>query len=208
MVAVSTSSPYFLGYNPPKYITGAGYSPIGYHTVTGTAINTTVNRCFYTPFTVWEPHTFQGVWTENQGAGDNGEVYRMMVFNDDGASGGPGTLAKDFGEVTLTGAAALRLLTSSWAATPGRYWMAQWHNTAAAMIGMSLWCTAGQEGVPSMQSMIGTIAPTTLVQGELACHTVDTAYGAAPATAVAPTVSRFQALGGITPAVPVWALKA
>lgn len=212
MVAVSKSSQLYGPQGQPHYITGAFYLPQGYGCVGGT-ITTTATRCYYFPLAVFEAHTFQGATTINQGAGDNGEKIRLMVFNDL-AAGGPGTLAKDFGEIVLTGASAVRTLASAWAATPGIYWGAVWHETAAAMYGMephqfgsAVGALAGM--VPS--SYMGVFGPPATGATNTYCHYVDTTYGAAPASAVTPTGSlaggQITAIASVT-GPPVFFLKA
>lgn len=199
----------FFGGLPPKPITGALYTPPGY-TKAGTGVTTTINRCYYIPWVIVRAITFAAAVTENTGTGDNGETYRVMFFNDDAAAGGPGSLAKDFGEVTLTGAAAVRTLASSWAATPGMYWGAVWHSSSAAMVAMAPY-TGGANGfVPphyGNEHAIGNMVVANPANGAVAAHYVDTAYGAAPANAVAPTASLQQPLGVATGVVPSLYLK-
>lgn len=193
MVAVSKASSIYGNQNPPKYITNAYYIPNGYSAPNTATFNTTINRCYYVPFSIHSAHTFQGACVHNGGAGDNGEKIRLMVFAD--ADGGPGALVKDFGEITLTAAAALRTLSSSWAAGPGIYWAAIWHETAATMYGMSPFFygtgvgSAGS-GTIGMNAALGDKSATALSANRLvAAHYVDTTYGSAPATAVAPTAT-------------------
>lgn len=209
MVAISRSNPIYGAQGQPHYITNAYYQPQGYF-ATANSLTTTINRCYYVPFSVWEAHTFQGAATFNSGTGDNGEHIRMMVFNDNGANGGPGTLAKDFGEITLSGAAAQRTLASTWAALPGMYWSAIWHETAAAMISMdplSFATTAGGYAGPKPNDFMGTLSYTASAGAVAAVHYVDTAYGVAPATAVAPTASLNMAWGNVGNN-PIFSLKA
>lgn len=213
MVAFSKSS-FFFGNQPtPKIITGAVYPPSSYGFCVS-AVTTTINRCYYFPWHIDQAHSYPSVICKNNGAGDNGEKVRIMFFKDDAAAGGPGTLAKDFGEITLTGAAAYRTLTPAtpWAATPGMYWGAFWCETAADWYGMQpvqLQTAAGYSMGPHMTNMIGVIstAPDFLVRlGHVAHgHYVDTAYGAAPATAVAPTASLVGA-PGTAPLLPGFVL--
>lgn len=209
MVAISRSNPIYGAQGFPQYITGAWYTPQGY-APNGNALTTTINRCYYVPFAIVAARTFQGASVVNQGTGDNGEKIRLMVFNDNGAAGGPGTLAKDFGEITLTGASAVRTLSSSWAATPGIYWSAVWHKTAADMYSMENYHIATAVGAINANvagDMIGDLGWTGGIR-TVQAHYVDTAYGAAPSTAVAPTASVINAgvtTGAVTPA---FALKA
>jgi hypothetical protein len=203
----------FYGAPLPRLITTATYLPLGYADNTGT-VTTTANRCYYVYWPISESRTFAGVNAYNQGAGDSGEKFRIMFFNDDGSSGGPGTLAKDFGEVTLGAASAYQTLTSSWAASAGRYWGAIWHDSATSMYGMSPFPAATAVGSAlgiNNYSVIGSINDSGTNWGANAmpvAHYVDTAYGAAPSTAVAPTATLRVAFASVTPLVPAFRLRA
>ena len=210
MVAIPKASFFFGNQDQPKYITNCFYCPDGYLPNNAT-VPTTATRVYYTPFAVHSSHTFQGVSCFNQSAGDNGELIRMMVFTS--IDGAVGTLVKDFGEITLTGASALRTLTSSWAASPGTYWMGHWFNSATDMYGMLPITVATAVGAvhgPTMSHMIGNFT-SNLNAGAgtiAAAHYVDTTYGAAPGTAVAPTATLSLTNLSTTALVPAWALKA
>lgn len=209
---LSGGSGYYGNQSPPKYITNCFYMPAGFAPTSAT-FTTTINRCYYFPLPIFHSRTFAGAQTFNGGAGDDTEKLRLMVFKDDGAAGGPGTLAKDFGEITLTAASASRVLTSSWAATPGLYWGAEWYETAATMYGMIPSVNAaGPTHVATEflanHAMLGTFtAPGATLSVNPNFHYVDTPYGAAPATAVAPTATLNYANGG-TPVGPLFSLKA
>jgi hypothetical protein len=203
------SSSLFANQDPPGYITNALYLPAGYSSAT-TNMTTTATRCYYVPLPIWKAQTFQGAACYNQAAGDTGEKIRLMVFND---SSGPSTLAKDFGEITLTAASAQRTLSSSWAANPGMYWFAFWADSATAMFGMVGGLSAsavGGAGGSFLHNFIGDFSswPGPGSVNQAVAHYVDTAYGAAPATAVAPTATLQQGLGATTPLVPDFRLKA
>lgn len=202
----------FYGAPAPKIITGSTYYPPGYCDSVGN-LGTTANRCYYVYWPIAESRTFAGVNTFNQGAGDTGEKMRIMFFNDDAAAGGPGTLAKDFGEITLGAASAYQTLTSAWAATAGRYWGAIWFDSATFMFGMTPYAVGsavgGSVGINS-NSLIGSINDAGVMfnsQTMPSAHYVDTAYGAAPATAVAPTATRYATINGLTPVVPAFRLR-
>lgn len=185
----------FTGNQPaPRYVTNAYYLPSGY--VAGeTAMTTTATRCYYFPFAVQHQHTFQSAHVYNSGVGDNGEKIRIMVFRDQ--DGGPGALEKDFGEITLTAASSLRSLASTWTASPGMYWIAVWCDSASGIFGMLTYIAktdvgSGGHGVMTMDQAIGNFGLSSSIASTRAmtqCHYVDTAYGTAPSTAVAPTAS-------------------
>lgn len=193
----------YFGIKPPKYITGAGYSPLGYGGTTS-SLTTTATRCYYIPFPIVWAHTFTGAQMTNSGSSDSGEKCRLMMFADDGAAGGPGTLSKDFGEITFGGGAAINNLSSSWAATPGMYWGAAWFDSASAVGVMAPYIAASGVGGAlgrNTINLIGQMAAATTFStdiGMVGAHYVDTTYGAAPSTAVAPTastISNFTATG-------------
>lgn len=92
----------------------------------------TAARYYYVPFVIEYNKTYAGAWCKNATAGDSGKKIKIAIYNES-ASGGPGTLAKSFGEVTLGAASALQNFASSWAATPGRYYLAIVSDTAPTM---------------------------------------------------------------------------
>lgn len=202
-------SGFFGNQSPPKYLTNVFYLPVGYGGNSNTFV-TTATRVHYFPLPIFHAHTFQGASTFNGGAADNGEKIRLMVFND--SDGAIGTLAKDFGEITLTGAAAQRNLTSSWAASPGMYWGAVWTETAITMYGMIQSVVnngptvADTFGMKSLMLGYFSTLPNVLQDYPLHYY-VDTAYGAAPASAVAPTATERGALGTSVVVTPIFALK-
>ena len=207
--SASKGSGLFANQNPPHYFTGALYLPVGYAPNTSNSITTTINRCYYFPMPIWEAHTFQGAVIANTSAGDNGEKCRIMVFNDDGTTG-PGTLAKDFGEITLDATAATRTLSSSWAATPGTYWLAAWFNSASdwsTMTANAVSTGVGGFGGPFIGSYIGILGGSPVPGVLMEAHYVDTAYGAAPASAVAPTATITKVPNAVTAVVPNVSLK-
>lgn len=193
MVAIAKGSGLFANQNPPHYITNSYYLPIGYlGNGAGVGYDMTATRCYYFPLPIWEAHTFQGASIVNTGAADNGKRIRLMVFNDNGAAGGPGTLAKSFGEITLTGAGAARLLSSSWAATPGDYWGAVWCESGCNLSSMAPFEQFTQAGFahgPQLTHFMGSFSVPSSTTVISFGHYVATAYGAAPATAVAPNAT-------------------
>jgi hypothetical protein len=174
----------FIGYdtgirNVPHYIT-----------LSGTALTTTATRAYYAPFFVAEPVTFASAVTWNQGAGDNGDTYRIAIYANDGTAG-PGTLIQDVGQVTLTGAAATRTLSVAinLQAYSGRWvWLMFHANQAAAMEDMR---TENADGVyRGINVGFGTFGDYVAGANAIAVfRCVDTAYGAAASTAVTPTDS-------------------
>lgn len=175
----------FIGFDtglvhPPHYITKGGAS-----------VTTTATRAYYAPFFVHEPVTFSSIQTTNFGAGDNGDTYRLALYANDGTAG-PGTRIQDIGEVTLTGAAARRTITTTinLQSYSGQWVWVMFHaNQAADMYDMKSSTTAGEiiNGMGTLGTFGDSYASATTIQS--AFRYVDTAYGAAASTAVAPTAS-------------------
>lgn len=159
----------FYGARSPKK--GAGRYYIPPHMLidaSGTTMNTTAARYYIVPFYVEQPTTFAGAWTINSGAGDNGDKVKIAAYSE-GTSGNPGSLAKSFGEVTLTGASATRTFASSWSANPGWYYLEMVTDNAVSFycmapvgsisaVGLSLpnvaAASTGTIGAPSVSSAV------------------------------------------------------
>lgn len=188
----------FNGLSSPTWITGMQRGPHWCLDDTTTGFATTATRLYYYPIYFDQVVTLAGARSFNSGAGDNGETYRVGLYFDNAAAGGPGTLAKDFGEVTLTAASALRTLTNSYAITsPGWYWVAVHHSSAANMYAFTSILQVSNVGyvLPNIARLIGTMT-TTAEWGSTSpqpFHYVDTTYGALASTAVAPTASTDRA---------------
>ena len=182
----------FNGVPPPDYITGTHYVP-QYFIPDGSTVTTTATRLYYVPIYIWQARSFSGVITYNQGAGDNGETYRVGLYTHS-ATNGPRSLVLDFGQVTLTAASAVRTLSNA-ASVPAAawYWLALHFNAATAMYGMesagAQVTAAGYYPNTPIQGFFGLVGSGSFGGNTLAVRTryVDTAYGALAATAVAPT---------------------
>lgn len=161
--------------------------------VQANSLSTTGARYYFVPFIVEQPITFAGAWCYNQGVGDNGDKAKIAAFNE-ASGGGPGTLAKSFGEITFTGASALRNFASSWSATPGKYYLAFVTDNVVAMqcMGQYVNFSAAGQALPN-------VAGNTL--GELGGVTLDTTpAGASPnADYVAGTYANFPEATALTP---------
>lgn len=83
---------------------------------------TTGARYYIVPWYFDRPTTLAGSWCYNSGVGDNGDKAKMALYAE-AAAGGLGTLIKNFGEITFTGAAALRTFASSVTVTSGMYYL-------------------------------------------------------------------------------------
>lgn len=137
---IKPSGKYFI---PPHLL------PLGDSTTT-TA--TTGARYYIVPWYFDRPTTLAGSWCYNGGVGDNGDKAKMALYSES-ASGGPGTLAKNFGEITFTGASALRTFASSVSIGPGMYYLEFVTDNAVTMCVMSA-C--------QYQSGAGTFMPNVL----------------------------------------------
>lgn len=197
------------GVPPPGVVTDWFVTPDGTLFDSALTVTTTINRLYYIP--VFHPltHTFQGAATYNSGTGDNGETLRIGIYSH--GSAGPTTLIKDFGEITLTGASAQRLLSSS-VSIPGGlwYWWCIHHATACDMYAMVTSKAASAAGyfngktIRVINTDFGIPDGAFLnSRGSMAVY-VDTTYGALASTAVAPTASITTASAGL----PIIALKA
>lgn len=184
----------FLGVSSPSWMVGSQRGP--HWCVDGSAsFTTTATRLYYYPMYFDRAEILAGARTFNFGAGDTGETYRVGLYFDNGSNGGPGTLAKDFGEVTLTAASALRTLANSYSmVSPGWYWIAVHHNAATAMYSFTamLQVTAAGYILPNAARLIGSVTSTSEFGSPASTQPfwyVDTSYGALASTAVTPTAS-------------------
>lgn len=182
------------------YLDNNAYIPHYVFTDSNTALTTTATRLYYVPFFVQEGYTFTDIITSNSGAGDNGEKYHVGVYANDGTEG-PGTLISAGGEVTLTGASALRTV-GSLAIDLSAYaeqwvWLAMHFESESAMYRMTL--SDGTSIAPSPIGNVGGVfGARTLAGGNGtefmgAFKYVDTAYAVLASTAVAPTAGTATA---------------
>lgn len=190
------------GVNPPAYITGNRYLPQNTSFPGTGVLTTTSTRNYYVPIYIWEIRSFAGLATINSGTGDNGDTFRLAIYEHDAANKGPGTLLKDVGEITLTGVDQVERFAAN-AFTPpttGWYWLSLHCNQACVLYnmasdGIQITAVGYKVGQPLL-SRTGlfslTAFPTTLAALPVAYY-VDTAYGAAPATAVQPTATTASA---------------
>lgn len=198
---LSSGGGQFYGAQGYKKGTGRYFIPPGYATLdTGTTVTTTATRRYRVPFVVEHNTTFAGAFCKNSGVGDNGDKVKIAVYSE-ATSGGAGSLAKNFGEVTLTAAAADRLFASSWSASPGRYFIDLVTDNAVALYAMTVTVQVSNVGYlkhdPSIQSM-GTVGMPTLsatyATGFPICDYSDTTYANFPeSTAIAATTTLYGA---------------
>jgi hypothetical protein len=141
------------------------------------------------PIYIWESRTFSGAAVFNSGTGDSGDTLRVGLYTH-GSTNGPTTLVKDFGEITLTAAAAERVLSNSVTINEaGWYWLCVHSNQSISLYAgeyPSASVTSAGYLPNDYTSFFGQISGTSLNPGLMMCQ-VDTAYGALASTAVAPT---------------------
>lgn len=112
----------FDGVRPPKAMAGTFIR--GPHMI-GSATNFVATAALYYMYPIYliAGDVFAGAAFYNQSAAQSGHKVKIAIYNE-AAAGGPGTLAKSFGEVTLTAASAVRQIASSWTVpTTGWYYM-------------------------------------------------------------------------------------
>lgn len=182
------------GVTPPPYQSGKHYWPKHVMPATG-AVTLTANRLYRTWDYVAETTTFAGGWFYNSGAGDNGKKLRIGVWDR------AGVLLKDFGETTLTGAAALRAVANSVTIPGGSLiQIGLVSDTAPAMRGMVSVMTQSSAGTAApnfLASQLGTF-PTTIFSGNGAAASMPIgdyaafAYAALPTPITTATASLFN----------------
>lgn len=94
----------------------------------------TASRYFVIPFYVSHQTTFAGVKFKQNG-NLNGQKVKIAFYNE-ASGGGPGTLAKNFGEATLGAATAINTIASSWTAPAGWYYGELTGNSASSLFSM------------------------------------------------------------------------
>lgn len=189
----------FYGAQSPKKATGRYFIPP--HMVilpSGQTVTTTAARYYIAPFYVEQVTTFAGAWTINSGVGDNGDKVKIAAYSE-ATAGGPGALAKSFGEVTLSGASAARTFASSWSANPGWYYLEMVTDNAADFYTMS---TIIQ--VTSVGAILPNAASTSL--GIIGAPTVSSTATANYSTGdyVGGTYANFPEATSLTPATTLF----
>lgn len=190
----------YFGITPPILMAGKIRMPphLPIFDILGSVTLTAARYYFYAVY-VDRPTTFAGAKFYNFGAGDNGKKVKVAIYNEL-STGGPGTLAKDFGESTLTGAAAIRTLASSWSAQPGWYYMALTSDTAPVLSPMSAFnyvTTVGWSPPANPAGMLGAFHANLLAASGIQAYAGDYVAGTyanfPEATALVPTTSLYSA---------------
>lgn len=205
MVALANGS--FGGAPPPIRMTGKFYTP--HHcTADGQTVTISANLIYYVPFYVPATGTYLGCKFFNSGVGDNGKKVRTAVYSES-STGGPGTLQKDFGEVTLTGASAIRTAASTVTLSgPAWYYLALVSDTTPVLYSMSAITSgtvAGQITASPIASQLGMFTPTIpgasdrIADSTPIGETASFTYGAFNSTATTPTATIFGLNSGTFP---------
>jgi hypothetical protein len=195
MSSFATDSGPFNGIPAPFPVAGVNAYFPPHWAVADSALNitTTINRLYYIPYYFTNIVSYTGLACRNAGVGDNGEVFRVGVYQASASTGLPSTLVSDVGQGTLTGAAADRLVAGSFTAPyVGWGYLAFHANTAAVWRGASAIDSGstrvGVIDTSPQATLFGTSAIPEYGNVSLfAAYYVDTAYGALASTAVSPT---------------------
>ncbi len=184
------------GVMPPKILSGMGIGdPVGRVITSSDQVTYSANDLIYIPIFIPRIVTFAGCKTYNSGTGDNGDTYKCALYSE-GASGGPDSLLKDFGEVTLTASSAIQTLASSYTMTTvGWHFFGIWFNDGSEMFALHTSARttnvgyAPGAGIENHNPHFG-FHDHASGGGIPFAHHVNTAYGAWASTAVAPTTSQ------------------
>jgi len=190
----------FGGVKSPPFQTSKFYWPhwLVVDAATMTIAANTLYRCwFYVDATT----TFLGGWFANSGTGDSGVVLRIGVWD------AAGNLKKDFGVVTLTGAAATKQAANSVTLTPGWYQVGLVSSGTPALYTMNTLAFQSNVGLPSnpLAAKLGSFsiphsanAVFNIPLGDSASFT----YGALPDPITAASTTIFSYLSATTGTFP------
>lgn len=190
----------FNGVPSLGYLAGVGatYPPHWATLTNANALATTINRLYYIPYYFESLTAFTGLKLYNNNTGDNGDKCRAGVYQRSPTTFLPTSLIVDAGEVTFTGAAAIRTLAQSFTpAYVGWHYIAVHFNAAVDMQWISTQEPVSTVGVTTGFPAKNIFGVSTQVLQSYAstfgAYYVDTAYGALASTAVAPTAISTQA---------------
>lgn len=179
----------------------------------GGSITTTPSRYYDIPIFIDRIESFSGVKFHNSGTGNSGHKVKVAIY-DESDIGGAGALAKDFGEVTLDGAATLRTLSSSWTPTKvGWYYLRLATDSAVGLWGMAGMYRTSDAGfqvrndISGLFSVFASTFSANFTTGQYGCDYAAGSYSGFPeATAVASTVTVDGATYSGNVSVPAVAL--
>lgn len=200
----------FLGRSPPVLMTGKVVLP-QYLKPCGTGAPITSGRIYYAPIILPGNITYSGMKTYNSGTGDNGNKIKMAAYFES-ATGGPGALAKSFGEVTLDGTAAIRSAASSWTPGPGLYFLAFAGNAAISMytmISIGRDSAAGYILANPITTMLGGFASDYLAasnDGDIFGDYVSGTYSSFPADPATAPTNTIMGVSVVSAIMPIFGL--
>ena len=193
------------GVDPPLYFTSGYYQPdIGYYT--GGLATTSIGGIFFEPFYVWRPQAFRGMSVVNTSTSENGKVAMLGLYNDDSSSGGPGTLAHTFGQITFGTISAVTTALNTANLNRGRYWMTAWFASQCGMYRLDIAAAAGSIGAMLTSPDIGAISPSSQrqQQGWYATTTYATTFPASAVTPITSLEARMDAGSTASAALAMW----
>jgi len=190
-----------------KAFTGQYLYPQHLKSAAAASYTTTANRYVFIPFWLESGDTWTGVAVYNSGAGDTGEKMKIAVYNYDLTTGAPSTVAKNFGEITLTAAAAERKLASSWTVTvSGWYYLTFVADNAFNLYGAAPVLSAVGVGPSITMANPRFTGPASQDLGEftVAYYVAGTYANFPEATAITPTTDILGVAGTIMPSIALY----
>jgi hypothetical protein len=189
----------YFGVQPPKILAGKLLWPphLSFNGVA--ALSITASRYYVAPFHISRPMTFAGVKFKQNG-NLSGQKIKIAFYNE-AAAGGPGTLAKNFGEATLGGATAINTVTSSWGVTtPGWYYGELAGDSASSLFAMANQIQASDVGYAQNPPSSNFLSPFA-TEGLAATVTQKQAY---VGDYVGGTYANFPEATSLTPATSIF----
>lgn len=190
-----------------KAFTGQYLYPAHLKSAAASAYTTTAARYVFIPFWLEAGDTWTGVAVYNTGAGDTGEKMKIAVYNYDLTTGAPSTVANNFGEITLTAAAAERRLASPWTVTVSAwYYLAFVADNTFNLAGASPFVTAAGAGPSIIMANPVFLGPAQQNVGDftVAYYVAGTYANFPEATAITPTTDISGGAGTIVPAIALY----
>lgn len=158
-MSLFTKSGPYAGLLPPRILAGKMRLPPHCFYQNATKALTS-SRYYATPYPVPEATTFAGAKFYNSGTTDSGSKVKVAAYAE-AAGGGLGALAKSFGEATLGATAAINTLASSWAASPGMYWLVLTANAGVTLGSMESVARVTNVGffIPNQLALLNSLFP-------------------------------------------------
>ncbi len=195
------SSGGILGVPSAPLISGKNLFP-PHLSLNGGTFAVTADTYYCYPIYIDKIQSFSGTRCTNSGTGDSGKKIKIALYNDDG------TLAKNFGEATLTGSSAVLSFASSWTPTRvGWYELRIVSDSAPTLYTMgnvTQVSSAGYFGLPVMNSLFGLIASSwnaNYNQYGYAGDSVAGTYANFPESTALTATASFDGRGNACPAV-------